>query len=71
MNCEGVCAVLAKGFSQTTRGERNAACVHCRGCVACQSMLGEAIGNMPPPTLGDVLGAAALLAQDRSDPEWK
>lgn len=71
MNCEGVRAMIGKGFSATTVAERNAACVHCRGCRWCQSMVLDEISKASPPSIGEVLEAAALLAKDRADPEWK
>ncbi len=70
MNCEGVRTVLDKGHSATTVAERNAACVHCRGCEVCQQMLVDEINSMPV-SIGDVLSAVALHAKDRADPEWK
>lgn len=72
MNCEGVRAVLDKGYSATTLAERNAACVHCRACEACQQMLVDCIGKIPPSKLpGEAIAAALALAKDRSDPEWE
>ena len=72
MNCEGVRAVLGKGYSATTLAERNAACVHCRTCEECQSMLIEQIKKIPRERLAlDAIAAVFTLAKDRSDPEWK
>lgn len=72
MNCQGVRAVLNKGFSKTTVAERNASCVHCRTCEHCQAVLVEEIRKIPPEQLAlDAIAAMHTLARDRSDPEWK
>lgn len=72
MRCEAVLATLNKGYSGTTVAERNAACVHCRGCEDCHSMMVEYAQAIPPEDyIAASLMAAIRLAQDRTDPEWE
>lgn len=76
MNCEGVRAVLAKGYSATTVAERNASCVHCRACADCQAMLIAEVMHInkttPPVQVAiEVIASRLALARDRADPEWK
>ncbi len=72
MNCQGVLDTVNKGLSGSTVAERNAACIHCRGCDDCYRMLIEGIKRTPPEIrIPAMVRAVAAFVKDRSDPEWK